>query len=106
MLRSALLACLVLAGMTVGLDAQTFNATLTGRAIDPSGAVVPGVRISLRSAATGVLQKTTTKADGVYTFPLIPPGSYTLAAIAEGFAPAQITDIVLPVGARIGLDVE
>ncbi|HTM50156.1 MAG TPA: carboxypeptidase regulatory-like domain-containing protein [Bryobacteraceae bacterium] len=104
--NAALLACLIYTAMTFGLNAQTFNATLTGRAIDPSGAVVPGVRVTIRSAATGVRQTTTTTADGVYTFPLIPPGRYTLNAVIDGFNPVEITNIVLQVGARTGLDIE
>ena len=98
-----LLSCLVL--VCAESNAQTSNATLTGRVIDPSGAVVPGVHVVLKSAATGVSQTTTTSADGAYTFPLVQPGRYTVNAQAEGFSPVEITDVVLQVGARIGLDI-
>src|SRR5256885_1653910 len=104
MLKATLLACLLAAPML--LNAQTVNATLNGRALDPSGAVVPGVKVNLKSATTGVTQATTTGSDGSYNFPLIPPGRYTLTANVGGFAPVEISDIVLQVGARTAVDIE
>ncbi|MEO7652914.1 MAG: carboxypeptidase regulatory-like domain-containing protein [Bryobacteraceae bacterium] len=88
------------------VQAQTFNATLTGRALDPSGAVVPSVALAITNTATGVAQKATTNSEGVYNFALIHPGRYTLSATATGFASVEITGIALEVGARTAVDIE
>ncbi|MBS1831023.1 MAG: TonB-dependent receptor [Acidobacteria bacterium] len=88
------------------LTGQTFRATLTGRALDPSGAVVPGVKVIATQTETGVKQETSTSAEGVYTFALLPPGRYTVQATMQGFATVTVQDVILEVGTRQGLDIE
>lgn len=48
------------------LMAQEFRASLAGRVVDPAGASVPGVAISLRSVATGLVTPTTSNEEGRY----------------------------------------
>ena len=59
--------------------------TLTGRVVDPSNAVVPGVTLSLTNIDTK--ETITTRSDhiGSYTFPVLPSGNYSLSAEAPGF---------------------
>ncbi|MBV8050855.1 MAG: TonB-dependent receptor [Acidobacteriaceae bacterium] len=58
---------------------------LTGTITDPSGAVVPGANVTLKNNATGASQTATTNSAGAYRFSLLPPGSYTVTAAAQGF---------------------
>ncbi len=102
-MRSVLLVLLAAAPLALS---QTFQATLTGRAIDPSGAVVPGAAIEATRKDTGVKQRTVTSGEGVYTFPLLPPGRYSVRAEAAGFATVTVGNVVLEVGTRTGLDIE
>ncbi|MBM3783213.1 MAG: hypothetical protein FJW30_02575 [Acidobacteria bacterium] len=92
--------------LSVPVAAQTFQATLTGRVLDPSGAVVPAARVETTSAATGVKQRTVTGPDGVYNFPLLPPGRYSLQGVAPGFATVVVENVILEVGSRTALDIE
>jgi len=64
---------------------------LTGTVTDPSGAVVSGVTVTLKSDATGATRTTMTNGSGAYRFSLLQPGNYTVTANASGFSKAQST---------------
>ena len=64
--------------------AQTSPATLTGSVYDATGAVVPGVALTLENSQDGK-QQATTRADGRFSFPDIAPGKYILSATLPGF---------------------
>ena len=64
--------------------AQTSPATLTGSVYDSTGAVVPGVAITLENAKQEK-QQATTRADGRFDFPQTAPGQYVLSATLPGF---------------------
>jgi hypothetical protein len=67
--------------------AQTSSTgALTGVTLDPSGAVLPGVVLRLVSQDTAGTQSTISDKEGRFNFPLLPPGTYTLAASKAGFA--------------------
>jgi outer membrane cobalamin receptor len=72
--------------------AQAQPASVQGRVLDPSGQPVAGASVSLRSGA-GLVRQTQGRADGSYSIDRVAPGSYELAATAEGFRaePARIT---------------
>ena len=65
--------------------AQTITASITGAASDPSGASVPGANVTATNTETNVRSTTTTNADGIYTFPFLRVGSYTITVEARGF---------------------
>ncbi len=58
---------------------------ISGTVTDPSGAVVPNAKVSLKSNATGETQATNTSSSGLYNFPLLKPGSYTVSVSQSGF---------------------
>ncbi len=60
--------------------------SLTGRVLDPQGAAVPGAKLSLRCSAGTAARRTTSDADGNFSFQGVDPGDYILAAEASGFA--------------------
>src|SRR5215467_11679956 len=59
--------------------------TIAGTVLDPSGAAVPGAKITATALATGLNRATTSAADGGYVFPLLPVGIYSVAVEAQGF---------------------
>jgi len=82
---------------TVHLSAQN-AASITGVVSDDSGAVVPGVIVTLVNTATEATYKTESNAVGSYTLNQVKPGpGYKITFSHEGFKPTVITDIYLNV---------
>jgi hypothetical protein len=66
--------------------AQTTTTSLRGVIRDPSGAVIPGAKVSISNPANGQKFSATSDASGTYVFSTIPPASYTITVQASGFA--------------------
>jgi hypothetical protein len=77
--------------------AQT-TAQLTGTVQDSSGAVIPGADVTLTDEATGTLRVIQTNRQGLYAFPALVPGAYTVKVKARSFQPKEITGITLHAG--------
>jgi hypothetical protein len=67
------------------LFAQSDLGTITGYIKDPTGAVVPGAKVVIKSEATGEEHAVTADAQGHYTVPSLSPGDYSITASAPGF---------------------
>ena len=61
------------------------TASIRGRVLDPTGAVVPGATVTLRDETPGNLREVQTGAEGAFRFDSLPPGRYTIAARVAGF---------------------
>ncbi|MGB8885264.1 MAG: carboxypeptidase regulatory-like domain-containing protein [Candidatus Korobacteraceae bacterium] len=112
-LITGILALLVIAAvMAPSLMAQSLvTGDITGTVTDPSGAVVSGASVMLKSNANGSTRATTTGSNGTYRFSLLSPGSYTVSVSASGFSKAEtqtsvnigqatVTDVKMAVGAN------
>jgi hypothetical protein len=84
--------------------AQSDVGTITGFVKDPSGAVVPGAKVTVKSDATGEEHSVTTDSSGHYTVPNLLPGPYTLIASAPGFKEFISTQNRLEANSTIELD--
>jgi outer membrane receptor protein involved in Fe transport len=69
----------------VNLSAQTFRGTVLGTVTDPSGAVVPGAKVAVKNTGTGLERVTETSADGSYSVPELPIGTYDVTITQSGF---------------------
>jgi hypothetical protein len=76
------------------LMAQTNTTGLTGEVTDPSGALVPGVMVTIVNPATGFTKTVKSQGKGGYSFDQIPPGKYKVTIVAPGFAD-QVEDVEL-----------
>jgi hypothetical protein len=97
------LVCLLVAGVA-SAAAQT-TATIAGTVRDVSGGVLPGVTITLTSAATSLVRTTVTGPEGGYALPGLPPGPYELKAELAGFKPHVRPDLDLNVAQTIVLNI-
>src|SRR5882762_10020593 len=75
--------------------AQTGTSRITGTVTDVSGALVPGATVTARSEATGVTYTQTTTEAGLYGFPSLPVGSYTVSVALQGFKTTNKTGNIL-----------
>ena len=85
-------------------SAQEYRATLTGRITDEQSAALPGVTVVATHVETGTKSETVTDASGLYTFPLLPPGDYSVAAELTGFARMLRDRVPLGSGQRVSVD--
>lgn len=77
--------------------AQTGTSRITGTVTDVSGALVPGATVTARSEATGVTYTQTTTEAGLYGFPSLPVGSYTVSVALQGFKTTNKTGNILEI---------
>lgn len=91
LVRWAVLIVMTVVAGCVLLTAQ--NVVLTGsvggRISDQSGAIVPGASVVLRNLATGVEKSASTNRAGLYRFPVVTPGAYSVTARFKGFRDVQ-----------------
>src|SRR5580698_9695392 len=80
----ALASCALLSAQNVVL-----TGALGGRITDQSGAVVPGTSVLVRNLATGVQQSAETNQSGLYRFPVLMPGTYSVTTSLKGFRDVQ-----------------
>jgi outer membrane receptor protein involved in Fe transport len=82
----------------------------TGRIIgivsDPSGAVVPGAKVTITNTATDYNRVTTSGTDGSYQVLLVPVGSYKVTAEARGFRKAVTDAHSLDINESLRLDLK
>jgi hypothetical protein len=87
------------------LSAQEFRSTLTGRVLDPSGAPVPNVKLTITNTDTGAPFDAVSSADGFYTVPFLAPGPYEIRAELSGFKRYVHSGINIQTGAAVTEDV-
>jgi hypothetical protein len=81
------------------------TATLHGRVADPTGALLPGAKITVTSAKGTAVATTASDASGTYTVNGLTPGGYIVLAYFEGFAPVSSPPIQLAAGQVKRVDV-
>jgi len=104
--RQFFLAVAVCVVMSVSAFAQASagTGTISGVVIDPSGAVVPQVEVTVRNVGTNVGRTVTTNEVGRYEVVALQPGSYEIRASKSGFATLLRTGVTLAVGARVAVE--
>ena len=86
------------------LSAQTFRGTILGTVIDPSGAVIAGAKVTVKNTGTGLERSTETSADGSYSAPELPIGTYTVTVVQQGFQTFIVTGVVVDVATERRVD--
>ena len=84
------------------LVAQT-SGTITGTVSDSTGAVMPGVKVSVKLSGVEERREAITGGSGQYAFPFLAPGEYTIEFQSVGFA-TTIQKVKLSVTERIAVD--
>jgi carboxypeptidase family protein/TonB-dependent receptor-like protein len=86
------------------VSAQMVGATVSGTVVDPSGAVIAGVKIVVKNTSTESVANAATNTVGVFNAPNLQPGPYEITATATGFATLIRSRITLTVGQELVLN--
>ena len=101
-MKSFAILALVIVFTTTSLG-QT-SGRISGTVKDMSGAVIPKSTVTATNTATGVKQSTTTDDSGIFSFPLLGIGAYTIEAEAPGFQTQSKTGIKIDVNSALTVD--
>jgi hypothetical protein len=103
------LVCLVVGALlslvpVTPLVAQGALSEVNGTAVDQSGAVLPGVTVTLTEETTGLSRSVVSNETGRWVVPALQPGRYTIKAELSGFQTQNRTGVVVNVGQAVTLN--
>jgi hypothetical protein len=78
--------------------------TISGYVTDPSGAAIPGAKVTATSVEQNVTRTAESNAEGFYNFPAMVPGTYTVSTEKSGFEVLTTTGVVVTVNQNVRLD--
>ena len=100
----AALVALLINGATA--SAQEFRGRLNGTVTDNTGAILPGVTVTVSSPALIQPQVQVTGADGGYRFLALPPGMYEVDFDLTGFQRVQRKDVRVVINQTLTVDMQ
>ena len=103
--RALLLLVLTMLMASASSWPQEATGRITGTVSDPTGAVVPGVQITVTNTATEVSRKTATNQDGYYQVLALPIGNYKITAEHEGFRTVISDEYKLLINQALRVDI-
>lgn len=90
------------------VSASIFGQTLgdvSGAVSDPQGAPVPGANVTIKNSSTNASRSTTTNGEGLYSFPALVPGTYSVKVDKAGFKTFNQSNIEVQVQSSQRVDV-
>jgi hypothetical protein len=105
-MRRVITALVVLIGLCAPAYAQRTTGSIVGTVTDESGAVLPGVTVTLTGAGVAGTPTTVTGETGTYRFPSLPPGTYRVSFAIAGFTTVNREEIVVPLGQAVEINVQ
>ena len=96
----------LLVSFTIVVHAQSTNASLTGRVIDPAKALITDAKVAAISNTTNVRYETMTNGSGEYYLANLPPGLYRIEIEMPGFKKLIKPDVILHVQDALEIDFE
>jgi Carboxypeptidase regulatory-like domain/TonB-dependent Receptor Plug Domain len=88
MIYCTLNSLLLLFLLSIAAPAQTETGQIAGRVTEPTGAVIAGATVTIKSVEIFSERKSTTNREGIYVLPNLQPGFYDVTISADGFIPS------------------
>ncbi|HKE20890.1 MAG TPA: TonB-dependent receptor [Bryobacteraceae bacterium] len=95
------LACLGISSLPAQVTA---TATLEGTVTDTTGAVIPNANVKITNSSTGEMRSAVSNDAGLYSFNLLPAGTYEVRVAVTGFTTADFQKVELAVSRTTTLD--
>lgn len=108
-MRNYSIQAVLLLGLSASaLFGQTITGSITGTVTDAQGASVPAAKVVATNNGTNVSFTASSNDAGLYNFPFLPTGNYTVSTEAKGFKTSKIGpfDLALNQIARIDVKLE
>lgn len=103
-LAALVLACLAVLSPAVARAQTAATGSIEGVVKDPSGAVLPGVAVTVRNTDTNATRELVTDAGGRYRATALQPGPYEVTANLAGFEAQPISNVGVLVGQTHSVD--
>src|SRR5688572_13491371 len=84
-------------------EAQTTSSTLVGTVLDAQGNGIVGARVTVVNEINQNTRSTVSGAGGSYRLPFLPPGRYTIRAVAPGYVETPISGFPIPLNQATNL---
>ncbi len=94
--------------LTLGAASRAFaqsTGSIRGTVTDPSGAAIANAAVTVTDNGTGLSRDTKTNESGIFVYPDLPIGTYTLKISASGFKTENRPDLTLLTGQVIDLPI-
>jgi len=104
-MKFAVVVLILLVFFGVPANAQVAGGAITGTVTGESGAVMPGVNVSVKELTTGLSRNSTTNTAGLYNVADLSAGSYEMTVTASGFVSQVWTSITVTSGVERVLNV-
>lgn len=102
-----LIAVLLVAGLLILLEApmmaQYAGGSISGTVTDKTDAVIPKAKVVLKNEATNATRESESNSSGIFNFPAVQPGVYTVTVSAPGLQPWEQKGITVTQGASLNL---
>jgi outer membrane receptor protein involved in Fe transport len=105
-LTSSILAAFVAAAIGTSARAQSATGSIEGAIVDQTGAVMPGVTVTVVQTSTGLTRTAVSDGNGLFRIPLLPPGVYDVATELSGFTPRKLPELMLNIGQTLTLRIQ
>src|SRR5215471_19487400 len=93
----------LLAALPAYLPAQSGLGSITGTVQDSSGGLIAGASVRLTENATKSTQATTANEAGLFTFPSVVVGTYTVVVSHPGFKEKKIENLTINAFQKVAL---
>lgn len=90
---------------TAAIHAQA-TGSIRGTVVDTSGALISGATVAATNSATSTTRSVVTNEEGIYVFPSLPIGAYSLNISRDGFETQKRDGIQLLTGQTLDLRIE
>src|SRR5436305_1887561 len=95
LLRCAAVLTVLGLGFASQAAAQALYGSLVGNVTDSTGGALPGATVTARQWETNLTREVVTNAQGAYSIPNIPSGTYTVVVTVQGFQPFTASSIIV-----------
>jgi hypothetical protein len=104
-MKCSLLAACVLA-MPLALFSQEYRGTISGSVTDPTGAMIPGAKVTITETQTGTKVESASDNSGQYAVPFLAPGEYLIVVKLTGFKEFIRKGVHLGAADHIAVDIK